>query len=192
MKIGDAAKIYSAQLKDFWEQKRTLAKQKKDLEEKMKASPEAKDKFADEAATLELTYHKVSDQYDVYHDFMEKLREQQTAYFNAEVSKQQGEAMKEYAEDLGKIMEVARRISHGDKVPGSDEKKLMEYSMEMYMAAKNLGAAMKHEKRKEYESLWDDEEEKPQNPDPEEVANNAEFSGDLPEVVSIGEICEGE
>ena len=33
MKIGDAAKIYSAQLKDFWEQKRTLAKQKKDLEE---------------------------------------------------------------------------------------------------------------------------------------------------------------
>lgn len=42
MKIGDAAKIYSAQLKDFWEQKRTLAKQKKDLEEKMKASPEAK------------------------------------------------------------------------------------------------------------------------------------------------------
>ena len=46
MKIGDAAKIYSAQLKDFWEQKRTLAKQKKDLEEKMKASPEAKDKFA--------------------------------------------------------------------------------------------------------------------------------------------------
>ena len=59
---------------------------------------------------------------------------QHTALFNAEVSKQQGEAMEEYSEDMIKIMEVARRIMKGAKVPASDEKKLMEYSMELYMA----------------------------------------------------------
>ena len=48
---------------------------------------------------------------------------QHTALFNAEVSKQQGEAMEEYSEDMIKIMEVARRIMKGAKVPASDEKK---------------------------------------------------------------------
>ena len=44
-----------------------------------------------------------------------------------EVAKQQGEAMEESVEDLGKIMEVARRLMDGDIVPPTDEKKLMEY-----------------------------------------------------------------
>ena len=35
MKIGEARKIYSAQLKEFQEQKLSLAKQKKELERKM-------------------------------------------------------------------------------------------------------------------------------------------------------------
>lgn len=30
-------------------------------------------------------------------------------------------------EDMAKIMEIARRISRGDKVPAKDEKKLMEF-----------------------------------------------------------------
>lgn len=73
---------------------------------------------------------------------------QHTALFNAEVSKQQGEAMEEYSEDMIKIMEVARRIMKGAKVPASDEKKLMEYSMELYMAAKNM-AVLNENKKKE-------------------------------------------
>jgi len=42
-----------------------------------------------------------------------------------------GEALEEAAVDLAKIMEVARRIAKGAKVPSSDERKLMEYSMEL-------------------------------------------------------------
>ena len=40
-------------------------------------------------------------------------------------------------------MEVARRIMKGGIVPPTDEKKLMEYSMELYQAAKNIGALVK-------------------------------------------------
>ena len=45
---------------------------------------------------------------------------------------QQADAAAEYAEDMGKMMEVARRIMKGGIVPASDEKKLMEFSFEMY------------------------------------------------------------
>ena len=63
-------------------------------------------------------------------------------------------AMEEYSEDMIKIMEVARRIMKGAKVPASDEKKLMEYSMELYMAAKNMAVLNENKKKEEYDSLW--------------------------------------
>lgn len=65
----------------------------------------------------------------------------------------------DHTADYAKIMEIARRISNGDKVPAYDEKKLMEYSAEMYQMAK--AAALLHQKgkRKEYDSLYDEEEE---------------------------------
>ena len=138
MKIGEARKTYSAPLREFWEEKKSLAKQKKALDEKIKATPSGKEEFAKEAVTLDLSYRAVSEKYEEYSKTMEQIMAQHTALFNAEVSKQQGEAMEEYSEDMIKIMEVARRIMKGAKVPASDEKKLMEYSMELYMAAKNM------------------------------------------------------
>ena len=65
--------------------------------------------------------------------------------------------MEEYSEDMIKIMEVARRIMKGAKVPASDGEKLMEYSMELYMAAKNMAVLNENKKKEEYDSLWDDE-----------------------------------
>ncbi len=79
-------------------------------------------------------------------------------------------------------MELFRRISNGDKVPPADEQKLLEFSQELYMAAKNM-AAMKKEQGKEYDSLWGDEE-KTEYADPREVAENSEISIDAPEDVS--------
>ena len=75
-----------------------------------------------------------------------------------EVAKQQGEAMEESMIDLGKIMEVARRIMKGGIVPPQDEQKLMEYSMELYQAAKNMAALIEHREREEYDSLWEEAE----------------------------------
>jgi len=103
-----------------------------------------------------------------------------------EVAKQQGEAMEEYAVDLAKIMEVARRIMKGGIVPPTDEQKLMEYSMELYQAAKNIGALVKKEKE-EYESLWEDDEEKTVAEDPTEIADNAEAFDSGPTIVEVAD-----
>ncbi len=58
----------------------------------------------------------------------------------------------------------------------------MDYSMELYMAAKNLAMLNKMNKKKkeEYDSLWGDEEEKKEY-DPEGKAENAETSVEAPE-----------
>lgn len=187
MKIGEARQLYSAQLHEYQKQKLALSAQKKEVEKKMNRVPDGQTLYAEEAATLELSYQAVSEKYDEYHSFMEKLMEAHTALFNAEASKQQGEAMAEYAEDLVKLMEVARRISNGDIVPASDEKKLMEYDMELYMAAKNMAVLSEREKE-EHDSLWKDEEEKEPNPDPDDVANNGEVNFDAPTIEAPQEV----
>ncbi len=190
MKIGEARQIYSAQIKEFQQQKIALAKQKKDLEHRMSILPDGKEQYANEAATLELSYNAVSEKYDEYRNFMEKIMEQHMLLFNAEATKQQGEAMKEYALDQAKIMEVARRIGRGDIVPASDEQKLMEFSMELYMSAKNMAmlSELRDKDKEKYDSLWDDDEEKPDNPDPMDVANNGALQGTAPDIVSAEEV----
>lgn len=190
MKIGEARQIYSAQIKEFQQQKISLAKQKKDLEHKMSILPDGKEQYANEAAILELSYNAVSEKYDEYHNFMEQLMEQHSLLFNAEATKQQGEAMKEYAIDQVKLMEVARRIGRGDIVPASDEQKLMEFSMELYMSAKNMAmlSELRDKDKEKYDSLWDDDEEKPDNPNPMDVANDGTLQGTAPDIVSAEEV----
>ena len=117
---------------------------------------------------------------------MSQLLEQWSAKANMISAQQQADAMAEYAVDMGKLMEVARRLMKGDVVPASDEKKLMEYSMDMYQAAKNMGMLMRNEKREEHDSLWGDEEEK-EYADPIEEANNTEAFGPGPEVVDVAD-----
>jgi len=190
MKIGEARMLYSSQLRSYQEQKLALAKQKKDLEKRANADPNRKEFYEKEGVALELSYRAVSEKYDEYHAFMEKLTELHTAYVNAEATKQQGEAMAEYSEDLAKIMEVARRIANGDRVPAYDEQKLMEYSMELYMSSKNIAIMNENKDKEEYDSLWADEDEegKKENPDPFEVADSKELSLDTPEIVDVGEV----
>ena len=187
MKIDEARKLYSSQIKSYHEQQMVLAKQKKELEHKINMTPNGKSVYANEAAVLELSIKAVDEKQTEYKDYMEKLLEQWSATANMVSAEQQGDAMEEYAEDLGKIMEVARRIMKGDIVPASDEKKLMEHSMELYQAAKNIGRMRQRlEEQKEHESLWEDEEPK-EYPDPMEVADNSEAFGSGPEIVSVEE-----
>lgn len=186
MKIDEARKLYSSQIKSYHEQQMVLAKQKKELEHKINMTPNGKSVYANEAAVLELSIKAVDEKQTEYKDYMEKLLEQWSATANMVSAEQQGDAMEEYAEDLGKIMEVARRIMKGDIVPASDEKKLMEHSMEMYQAAKNIGAMVKQKEREEHDSLWKDEEKK-EYEDPMEVANNTEAFAEGPEVVEAAD-----
>lgn len=186
MKIDEARKLYSSQIKSYHEQQMVLAKQKKELEHKINMTPNGKSVYANEAAVLELSIKAVDEKQTEYKDYMEKLLEQWSATANMVSAEQQGDAMEEYAEDLGKIMEVARRIMKGDIVPASDEKKLMEHSMELYQAAKNIGAMVKQKEREEHDSLWKDEEKK-EYEDPMEVANNTEAFAEGPEVVEVAD-----
>lgn len=187
MQIGEARQIYSRQIKAYQEQKVLLAKQKRELEKKMKVTENGQELFAEEAAVLELSYKAVSEKQAEYQDYMSKLMEQHTALLNAETTKQQGEAMEDYVEDMGKIMEVARRLMKGDIVPATDEKKLIEYSMELYQSAKNMGAMRQLEKRKEHDSLWKDEEEPKVQEDPMKAADSSIVFSDGPDIVDVAD-----
>lgn len=187
MKISEARQVYNAQIRSYREQQVALSKWKKELEEKMKYDPENKSVYAGEAAVLELTIKAVDEKQTEYKNYMEQLLEQENAIANMVSSKQQGEAMEEYTEDIIKIFEVARRLMKGATVPPTDEKKLMEYSMEMYQAAKNIGAMVKRKEKEEYDSLWDEEEEPTENEDPREVAGSKEAFAEGPEVVDVAD-----
>ncbi len=129
------------------------------MENKSKITIDGKEIFANEAATLELTIDAVTQRCDENQEVLDRLAEERVLVRNAEVARQQSDAAQEYGEDMAKIMEAARRIGKGAKVPASDEKKLMDYSMEMYLAAKNLAMLNEQKKREKYKSLWEDEDE---------------------------------
>ena len=102
-------------------------------------------------------------------------------------AKQNAEAEGDYYKEMGKILAVAMRMFHGDIVPGSDEKKLMEFDSDLYQMAKNAQMMAKLKERKKYDSLWDDEEKK-ELEDPIEAADAKETSLEAPEVVSVDEV----
>ncbi|MBO4988045.1 MAG: hypothetical protein J6C63_04260 [Lachnospiraceae bacterium] len=188
MKISEVRIQYNQQIKSYREQQVLLANRKKELEQKIRTTPDGVTLFANEAATLELQINAVNEKQDEYREYMDKLLEQWAAVANMESSKQQGEAMEEYYEDMGKIMEVARRIMKGGIVPADDEKRLMEYSMELYQAAKNMGALAKE--REEYDTLWEEEAEEGEPADPMEVADNTEAFAAGPEIVDVADTME--
>ena len=188
MKISEARRLYSMQIRSYREQQAALFKQKQELENKMNSVKDGKTIYANEAAILELTMKAVDEKKTEYMNYMEKLLEQWTLTADMISAKQQGEAMEEYVEDLGKIMEVARRLMKGGVVPASDEKKLMEYSMELYQAAKNIGAMVRQKEKEEYDSLWEEEEETGKVPDSSEIADNTEAFAEGPEIVGVADV----
>ena len=184
MKIKDAQQTYRTQIQAYRTQKAAIAKKQETLKKKMESTVGGSELFGDEAAVLQLTYDALDKKQNEYSDYLEKLNEQKYAIEEMENSKQQGEAVKEAGADMAKIMEVARRIMKGARVPASDERKLMEFDDKLYQMAKNVGAMVKLRKRKKYDSLWDDEKKKEQT-DPSEIADNTEAAGIGPEIIRV-------
>lgn len=187
MKIGEAQEVYREQVRAYQKEKTAISKQLQNLRKRMGATPESAQRYQSEAATLELTLDALNEKQDEYQDYLSQLTDQYCAYWNATVADQQADAAEEYAVDMAKIMEVARRIMRGAIVPASDEKKLMEYSEEMYQTAKNIGAMVRRQKKEKYDSLWGDEEEKEYD-DPQEVAENAQAPSGGPEIVAATDV----
>lgn len=182
MKIGEAQQIYREQIKTYNMQKAALSKQLQDVRSRMESSPDDREIFGSEAAVLELSIEALNKQQDEYQDYMDELSDQYCAYWNATVAEQQADAAKEYGAEMGKLMEVARRLMKGAIVPAYDEKKLMEFDKDLYQMAKSIGMLVRQQKKEKYDSLWEEEEEKEYD-DPMEVAENAEAASDGPEVV---------
>lgn len=187
MKVGEALAAYRTERKMIVQERRELYKQKESLEKRMNATEGGRERYADEAATLELSINSVNQRFEENLKVLDQLTDQEVAVWNAEVARQQADVMEDAAIEMGKIMEVAHRIAKGAIVPASDEKKLLDYSFEMYQAAKSMGAlAQMQKKREKYDSLWDDEEEQQQEYDPEGKAYNAETDIGLPASAAEG------
>lgn len=107
----------------------------------------AKDEKEESAAFLEIS----DEAKETYLAFQTGLRDLENA-------NEQGEAMREHINEMGKAMIIFRRIAHGDKVPLRDERKLMEYDDKLYQMAKQAAMMAKNDKPKKYKSLYEDED----------------------------------
>ncbi len=190
MKIGEAQKAYRQQLSLLRGQRSNYVKQREENRRKMEKAQEKSELLG---VTFELSEEylarekELQGQIDALSGQIKKnekvladLTDQEMGIANSVVAKQQGEAMKEYGEEMAKCLEIARRISRGDRVPAQDEKKLMEFNMDIYKMAKNMAAINMNQKHEDWDSLWGDEEEKKEYEDPLEVAENAEANVEMP------------
>lgn len=180
MKISEAQSMYRAYRQDLIDRTKSLIKQRDKAQSRFRETGASE--FSEQAATLQLSIEAVRKQFDENQKVLDSLAEQHAAVWNAEVARQQADAGAEMGEEIAKIMTVARRISNGDIVPYSDEKKLMEYNPELYQAAKSAQMLHEMEEHEEYDSLWDDKEDKVEQYDPEGKAQNAQAQGELPDI----------
>ena len=188
MKLGEAIPNYQAYRNELQDKKTSIYKQYKKTKEKAERTND--EEWIQKAAELELSYKEATDDFDKYENVLNSLREQWCAAANTENDKALADPETGLGATIGKIMTTIARMCAGDKVPYTDEKKVMEYDDKMYARAKQaqmIMASMK-KKQKEYDSLWDDEEGGEY--DPEGVADNTEAQGELPEVPELSETPE--
>lgn len=88
----------------------------------------------------------------------EAARQREQMKQERENTARQVEAAEEENKKLRQALEIFRRISKGGRVPHQDEQFLMDYSQELYMAAKL--SAMLAEKHEKYDTILEDTEER--------------------------------
>ena len=167
MKIQDAKKAYAAQMDTLWTRKRDLSQALKNCQQG--GAPNV------DRVEISRELSAVDAQYNEAQGVMESIIERETAIHNAEVAKQQGNALSKAAEEMGKMLEIYHRIASGGQVPPEDEQRLMEYNHKLYMAAKTA-AMLQEGDGEEYDSLFEDEEEKNGE---EKTASDRGRGGDL-------------
>jgi hypothetical protein len=181
MKLGEAIPNYQAYRNELQDKKTSIYKQYKKTKEKAERTND--EEWIQKAAELELSYKEATDDFDKYENVLNSLREQWCAAANTENDKALADPETGLGATIGKIMTTIARMCAGDKVPYTDEKKVMEYDDKMYARAKQaqmIMASMK-KKQKEYDSLWDKEGGEY---DTEGVADNTEAQGELPDIPS--------
>ncbi len=176
MKLGEARKITAEHLSSLYQKKRELTK----ILQGEGVESSGKGNF--DRVEISKALSAIEEEYEQTSDVAQTLALMDMNIQNAEISRQQSEAIAEQAEEMIKILEVFRRIAKGDKVPAADEKKLMEYNMEMYMAAKNMALMNEDREGEEHDSLWEEKSDTEKPVDPAELAANTEVGNPLAEI----------
>lgn len=186
MKISEARSVYTAQINQQREQREKLLKQQEELKQQRESGSdggvvlELSEEYRSKEKELQEKVDALSDLIKQNEESRDRIITMEAGIANAESSRQQADAMKKYGEDMAKCLEIARRISEGDKVPPQDEKKLMDFNREIYMAAKSMAVMNQQKKHKEYDSLWGEEEKGEKKIDPMEKAANTEIEAAAP------------
>lgn len=149
MRIGDAKKLYTTQMDSLQNKRREL---KQAYDEGMAQGGNF------DRVELSRELSQVEEDYERNRLVMAQISAAEAGLRDMAAAKQQSDLTTKATDDMLKCLEIARRISTGGKVPPKDEKKLMDYNMELYMSAKSLALAIKQKEHKEYKSLWADEE----------------------------------
>lgn len=175
---------YSSQLNALQSRRQALTKA---LEEQEKNGVGAQN-----VDRIELTKElaQVNEQYKATSGALSAVNNRETMQKSAESAKRQGEAMGESMKEMSKCLEIFRRISKGGIVPPADEQKLLEYSKELYMTAKNM-ALIAEQEHKKYDSLWEDEEaetEDTSDASGEDAAIECEGSAPAPDVAEAAPV----
>ena len=161
MKIKEAGAVYRDIISDYSEKRARLQLACSRYRDKIS---EAKDKgedysrYAEDVAVLELSDNALKEKQQEYQKYLDDIMAQWESKLEEVSAKNEAEGAKEQALEMSRLMKVVRRMCKGDIVPGSDEKKLMEYNSKLYMMAKNAQSIARTEKSKKHKSLWEDEE----------------------------------
>ena len=181
MKLGEALPQYQAYRNELQDRQNSIYAKYKEAREKSEHSGSVE--WSQKAAELKLSYDESKEHFEKYDGVLSRLKDQWVNAANAENNKALADPETGLGATIAKIMTTVARMCAGDKVPYTDEKKVMEYDNEMYARAKQAQMAMAamKKKQKEYDSLWDEEGGEY---DPEGVADNTEAQGELPEIPS--------
>lgn len=181
MKLGEAQQVTRERINYLFQRKRELTKI---LEGEQSAGANF------DRVEISKALSVVEEEYEQTMGLAEKLSLLDANIQNAEISRQQSEAIAEAAEEFMKILEVFRRIAKGDRVPPADEQKLMDYNPEMYMAAKNMALMNQNCEEKKHKSLWEEAPEEEEPIDPAELAANTEVGAPLADVSATTQTVE--
>lgn len=78
MQIKEARGIYQSQIKSYSKTASELRQKQKELEEKIKETPNGKVVYENEAVSLELSLNAIEQKQNEYRDYMEKLMDKWT------------------------------------------------------------------------------------------------------------------
>ena len=90
MKLGEAQQLYRNQRQALINQRKLLIQRRDDLKKKSVTESD-KQRYSEEAATLELSIREVNKQFDENQEVLDGLIEQHAAIWNAEVARHHGE-----------------------------------------------------------------------------------------------------